>query len=412
MAGKNIMQRMIEVKKHIPWYFIGALALTAFGYILIHDLYGGTLFSHSSHDSYTLQAMAWLDGKVFLPDGQNYTWLELAIYHGRYYVSFPPIPTLPMIPLVLIFGPETPNNIVVIMYSLAALVGAYMACRAMKLSDKNSVFWSVFVVFASNMLQISTNGGVWLQAQTLNMALLLWGINFALRDRRVACAAFLALAVGCRPFSIVYIPAVLLYFYWKDRKTAPAERPLKQIAGLWRCAAVAVVIGGAYAWYNWMRFGDPLEFGHNYLPEFTSAEYGQFSLRYLKNNLYNIFLRPIKPLPNGGLDFPLFDGFMFYVVNPFFIAWVVRVVKDIRSRSVSLPMVALCAGLIVNLLLLCMHKTFGGWQWGARYTIDLIPYAFMYLLLSGKNEPSPLDRFLCGFGLLFNSYGAIKMNLL
>lgn len=397
----------------IPWYLIGTLALAMFGYILIHDLNGGTLFLHSPHDSYTLQAMTWLDGKVFLPDGQSYTWLELAIYHDRYYVSFPPLPTLPMIPLALIFGQDTPNNMVMILYALAAIVGAYMACRAMNMPDKAATFWAVFAVLGCNMMEISTWGGVWLQAQALNMALLLWGVNFALRDRRVACIAFLALAVGCRPFSIVYIPCVLLYFYWKDRQTAPECRPIKQALGLWRCVAVAVVIGAAYAGYNWVRFGSILEFGHKYLPEFTAAAYGQFSLRYMPANLHNIFLRwPFKLLPSGGLDMPIFDGFMFYVANPLFIAWGIQVMKDMRHRAVSLPMAALCAGLIINLLLLCAHKTFGGWQFGARYTLDLIPYAFMYLLLSGKNIPSALDKFLCGFGLLFNGYGTIKMRLL
>ena len=33
------------------------LGLMAFGYLLLHDLFGGTLFSHSAWDSYTLQAM-------------------------------------------------------------------------------------------------------------------------------------------------------------------------------------------------------------------------------------------------------------------------------------------------------------------------------------------------------------------
>ena len=32
--------------------------------------------------------------------------------------------------------------------------------------------------------------------------------------------------------------------------------------------------------YNLARFGNPLEFGHNYLPEFTRAADGQFSFAY------------------------------------------------------------------------------------------------------------------------------------
>jgi hypothetical protein len=389
------------MKRHIPWYLFGALALAIFGYVLIHDLAGGSLFSHSVYDSYSLQAGAWLDGRDYLIDGQNYTWLELAVYHGRYYVSFPPLPTLPMVPMVLIFGQDTPSNMVVVVYALAALVGAYMACRAMRLSDRAAAIWAVFAVLASNMLQISTNGGVWLQAQTLNMALLMWGAYFTIKQKRTASIVMFALAVGCRPFSICYLPVALIYFLWTDKDL----RVKNYIAPV----LSALLIGVAYGWYNYIRFGNPIEFGHNYLPEFTRAEYGQFNLRYLSANLRNIFLRPIKLLPSGGLDLPMFDGFMFYVANPFFIALIVRIIKDIRSRVMPLPAAALCVGLIINLLLLCTHKTFGGWQFGARYTIDLIPYAFIYILISGRTKLSRLDEFLCGFGLLFNSYGAMKM---
>ena len=40
------------------------LGFMAFGYLLLHDLFGGTLLSHSAWDSYTLQAMAWRRGSL------------------------------------------------------------------------------------------------------------------------------------------------------------------------------------------------------------------------------------------------------------------------------------------------------------------------------------------------------------
>ena len=39
------------------------------------------------YKSYSLQAMAWLNGRLDL--GQDYPWLELAVFQERYYVSFP-----------------------------------------------------------------------------------------------------------------------------------------------------------------------------------------------------------------------------------------------------------------------------------------------------------------------------------
>ena len=387
------------------------LLLIALGYLFVHDIAGGTLFAHDPYDSYTLQAMAWLRGEIFLADGQSYPWLELAVYQGAYYVSFPPVPTVLMLPMALLFGPHTPNNLMVGLYGMMAVIGAYRACRAVGIQTRYSCFWALFAVLACNMMEISTNGGVWLQAQTLNMALVMWGIDCALRRRRVTSMILLALAVGCRPFTIFLIPVTLYFFIWQDRQKAPDQRPVMLALRLWKCVVAAAVIGAVYMWYNWVRFDNPLEFGHNYLPEFVNAEYGQFHVRYLPTNLRNIFLRPVTVLPTGELSFPMFDGFMFYLVNPFFIVWFVRVFQDIRRKRMTGPLIALAIGLAVNLLCLCLHKTFAGWQFGARYTIDLIPYAFFYLLLSGKDKPMRWEQFLCAFGLMFNAYGTLTMRL-
>ena len=73
------------------------------------------LFVHSSYDSYTLQAMQWREGRIKLD--KDYPWLELAIYKGDYYVSFPPTPTVPMYFLTFIFGRLTPSNAVVMIYN-------------------------------------------------------------------------------------------------------------------------------------------------------------------------------------------------------------------------------------------------------------------------------------------------------
>lgn len=72
---------------------LALLAVLGLGYFLLSDLMGGTLFQHQEWDSYTLQAYNWLRGRTYIPDGERYTWLELAVCGGRYYVSFPPLPS-------------------------------------------------------------------------------------------------------------------------------------------------------------------------------------------------------------------------------------------------------------------------------------------------------------------------------
>jgi hypothetical protein len=380
------------------------------GYILIHDLLGGTLFAHSHWDSYTLQALAWLRGEIAL--GQNYTHLELAIYNNNWYVSFPPLPAVFMLPFALVFGEMTPNNLIIAAYSVISAVIAYKCMRERGVRDIYSAFWAVFVVCGCNLMWMSTNGGVWFQAQSLNMLLCLATVYFMLKNRRVPSYIMLALAVGCRPFSLVFFPVLFVYYFMNDKKVWPSEKSLRLMFGQFKCFVGPAVIGGAYMLYNYVRFSDPFEFGHNYLPEFVNSSNGQFDLSYLLPNLYNLFLRPITLGLDGGLNYPIFDGFMFYIANPIFIVLFICLLKDVLKKEMTAVKISICVAIVANIVLLCLHKTLGGWQFGARYTVDMIPMVFLYLLLSKKERPSSVEFVIGVFAVMLNIYGALAMNFL
>lgn len=78
--------------KRIDWMLICLMVIMIAGYILIHDLYknqsAGKLLDNHHWDSYTLQALSWREGRADL--GRNYSYLEIAEYQGKFYVSFPP----------------------------------------------------------------------------------------------------------------------------------------------------------------------------------------------------------------------------------------------------------------------------------------------------------------------------------
>lgn len=381
------------------------LLVMAFGYFLISDLMGGTLWIHQPQDSYTIQAMNWLEGRMYLENGEAYTWLELAIYDGRYYCSFPPLPSVVMLPLVLLFGYNTPNYFLVMLYGLGSAALAYRIMRRLGRGLAESVFWAVFLVWGSNMLWMTTDGGVWFQAQALNMLLCLAGILAALGQKRAFSLFFLALAVGCRPFSALYIPAFVLCFAWQDREQGGFFRALGR---LWKCCLPVLAVAAVLMWYNWARFDDPLEFGHNWLPEFTEAANGQFHGSYLWNNLKNIFFGPVK-LERGQLSFTVFNGFMFYVANPMFLVLFYYQLKSLWSRRSSFEGIALTAAMALELLCLCVHKTFGGWQFGARYTCDLLPFAFLYIGLKSPKKPGAAAVALGAAAVAFNLYGTMYM---
>ena len=399
------MKELLKKLRGIDTGMLCIPALMLLGYIFIHMLFGGTLLSYNCWDSYSLQAMSWLSGRLDM--GKNYEWLELAVYNGKYYLSFPPLPSVVMLPFVLLFGEKTPSNLVSALYGIFTAMIAYKILKKAGMKRGGAVFFAIAYVWGSNMLWLSTSGGVWFLAQGLNMLLLTACVYFAQQKMRVAAYAMAALAVGCRPFSVCMFLPLMAYFYMADKDRPMADRIRGQIRSLIIPAFIAV----CYMLYNYVRFDNVLEFGHNYLPEFTRSEKGQFSLSYILPNLYNLLLRPVTLRADLTLEYPLFDGFMFYIANPMFLIWFAAVVKDVRQKKLDAVRLCIVIAVLAELLLLCAHKTLGGWQFGARYTVDMLPMALMYLLLK-KDEPGGISAFIMAAGMMFNLYGALAMTML
>lgn len=399
------MKELLKKLRGIDTGMLCIPALMLLGYIFIHMLFGGTLLSYNCWDSYSLQAMSWLSGRLDM--GKNYEWLELAVYNGKYYLSFPPLPSVVMLPFVLLFGERTPSNLVSALYGIFTAMIAYKILKKAGMKRGGAVFFAIAYVWGSNMLWLSTSGGVWFLAQGLNMLLLTACVYFAQQKMRVAAYAMAALAVGCRPFSVCMFLPLMAYFYMADKDRPMADR----IRGQIRSLIIPAFIALCYMLYNYVRFGNVLEFGHNYLPEFTESEKGQFSLSYILPNLYNLLLRPVTLRADLTLEYPLFDGFMFYIANPMFLIWFAAVVKDVLQKKLDAVRLCIVIAILAELLLLCAHKTLGGWQFGARYTVDMLPMALMYLLLK-KDEPGGISAFIMAAGMMFNLYGALAMTML
>ncbi len=402
------MTTLYSAKKNIDWVLIGTLLLLFFGYLLFHDLFGGSLLSYNNYDAYTLQALAWRDGQTAL--SENYTWLELAVFNGNYYVSFPPVPSLVMLPLTFIFDADVPSNFVAMVYALLSVTFAYQCFRKIGVRELYAMFWALFFVMGSNMLWMSTEGGSWFLAQGLNLALCFGAIWSLQCKQKTLSLLLLALAVGCRPFSICLLIAVFFYICvceWRKKE----HRSLWTILSQFKYLILPLFIGLVYCLYNYIRFQNPFEFGHNYLPEFSGVENAQFGPQYFMTNTFNIFARPVTLDAELSLHFPQFDGFMFYIANPVFIPWFVMLIRDLVKKKMTAEKIIFSFALAVNLVLLLVHKTFGGWQFGARYTVDLLPYVLMYFLLHQKKSLHKWETFLGIFAIMFNLYGAFFMHM-
>jgi len=116
----------------------------------------------------------------------------------------------------------------------------------------------------------------------------------------------------------------------------------------------------------------------------------------------------LPQIQGGNLVWPLFNGTLFFLVNPVFVMLAVSLFKGLdRKRIIYL----LC--FLTQFVLLLTHKTMGGYQFGCRYLTDMIP--FMLFVFEGDRDfktYQPTKAAMLPFALLLlgaviNIYGAV-----
>lgn len=373
----NLLKRL---KKVDPAYVIVPLTVLVVMWV-IAAFTGQWPWNNNGYNSYTLQACSWLEGRLDL--GQDYPWLELAIYDGKYFVSFPPFPSYVMLPFAIIFGVNTPDHFIAMAVTVLGAIYAVKLYRAVAGTSKHLEFFVLFLYLASGLLFVSMNGYVWFIAQSMSFTFSLMALTYAVKGKGGLSLAFWACAVGCRPMIVVYFP-LIVYILWKKWKAEnPKGSVLQMIKEKWTWCIATGIIALSYMILNFVRFGNITEFGHNYLPEFTRTTTGQFNLCYLKENVKHLFRLPQMGEEGGGLSFYTSDGMAFWLITPLFISMLIAWIYGwMKKRKEYQPLLVLLPILVLlHVFIICCHKTLGGWHFGNRYLLDTLPYLFLGLLL-------------------------------
>ncbi len=372
-------------------------------FIFIDDAVGKSIIGNTSWNSYELQARAWLNGKTYLD--QNYSYLELAIFNGNYYVSFPPFPSVILLPFIILFPNNVPANFISFVVFVLEFVVIYKIIKRSKNIDLVAIILASAFTFGTNLVSLTIDSGVWFFAQLFNNLFCILAVDSFLKNRKTLVFLFLALAVGCRPFSAIFMVMFFIYYVITSKDKLWYKKILNNILPLIPAMIVAII----YMYYNYIRFGNIFEFGHNYLPEFLEAEYGQFSFHYLLPNLKQLFFNTIHIKNNLNLTFDM--PFCYIIANPPILMYLYRSIRNIiKNKKIDFLRLMIFISIILNILLICLHRTLGGWQFGARYTCDFLPFVFLGFLLLKDKSKIKLDRFeiVCIiFGIILNIFGAI-----
>ena len=313
--------------KMTAWGWIMALMLVLL-LLILHSVTGTPVFAPSAYNSYTLQALAWRRGLPYLQ--QDVPHLELAIKDGLYFVSFPPVPSVPLYLLSFIFGDKTPDGLLVKLYALIAYFAMYRAFKHKGRQDMYAALCSFLLCAASSMLPLLLSGAVWYQAQVMAFMFTALAVSGMLSGHYTTALLCYALSVGCRPFNVLY-GFLLLYIFLINMRSSGRTSLKSALKYILPGIILGLCVAGGYAWYNSIRFGSPFEFGHNYLPEFSFQGGKQFSLSHIQKNAGTFILGLPFEEGNDGLALRRF-GFSLFIANPALLLMIILFCADVLRR--------------------------------------------------------------------------------
>jgi len=388
--------------------------------------------SPQNHYDYTFRvAENFLRGSIGFAEKRP-SWLnEFVPFEGAWYSVFPLGAVLSMIPAAIlkVVGIVTDMPGAWIAAILAGVICFFLLKIAAKYDTTRSrqILLTMAVMFCTFMWTNLMFSAAWQLALGFAMVGELGAIYFTVYDRRPLIAGiFFALAFGNRTENLLTAP-VFIYLLTRDKSEPAAsaagiERTEKSRSGAGKSVAskppanaprsdmvkllaafcsVPFVLGVATLIYNYVRFHSFTDFGYARIPGVLQEpwyDHGIFSTYYLGRQAWEMLFK----MWNWRQTFPYLvpDGFSSSILfsSPFLL-----LIFRVGSRDGALKL-ACWFSVVILTFLLWIHGNSGGWQFGYRYAMILLPWIFVILLENGKKYVTPTEWVLCAISFIANIY--------
>jgi hypothetical protein len=370
----------------------------------------GILRETAGTNSYALLADAWLNGRL---DTQGACFDgDCAVFEGRTYVIFPPMPAVLISPFVAIFGSDFQ-----FFMPLSLLAFAAIGLMWWRIADQESAsadltrLITLTVLFATPLFFVMLRGDrIWFFAQ-------LWGFLFAsaslyfalVRKDPLLAGLCLGAAFLSRQMTILYAPLLYLLLLEKDARLFRIDLPaIKRVLTLAVFPTLAVAI---YHGYNYIRFGDLLDTGYGFIFTEPPTAAGAAAGAFLKLRLHDIGM--FAP------DYVLFNVVHMFLQGPHlefvgtYLTEMGSFDRNGASVLVTTPVLLLALlaprdrqfwlGIGTCAVILCwtlFYYSSGYSQFSAqRYTLDWLPILLLFYARALKPEFVPHAALLIGYSM-------------
>jgi len=377
----------VEVKK-----------LVIVSFFLIFIIYLIASPGNTPHDYFTRLSASFLQGKYWLEE--NPSWLSelIPISINKFYVVYPPMPAILLMPLVFLFGKSFPQQY------LAHFLGALLVVLTMRLSylikkDKQLALWSgALVGLGSIIFYLSSVGSVWYLGQITAAFFLMAALTESLDKKRLfVVSILLGAAYLSRPHTLLSLP---IYIYLLRRK-------LPNIKSYLKLATPFLIFFVFDSIYNFARFGVPWNNGYFLIPGTLGEPWfskGIVHPSYILEDLKVAFLIGPKILDHFPYLQPSWAGMAIWITTPAFIYALKAPFKEIVVKLSWLS-------ILLIFLVVGVHGGTGFAQFGYRFAVDFYPF-LIFLTIKGvsKTKLKPIHWILLFIGILVNLWGVLWIN--
>ncbi|MBE9508786.1 MAG: hypothetical protein IMY86_12145, partial [Chloroflexi bacterium] len=377
-------------------------------FLVIYGLTAGfSLSRHSLAPHFVYLAESFLHGHldlIHVPDPPY----DLTLFERRWYVSFPPLPALLMLPPVALRGlavSDVAFSVVMgalnvsLFYAVLARFGLWARARGARASraPTEGIWLCALLGLGTPLWYCAALGSVWYTAHVVAVTCLcLYALEALGRSRPILAGLWLGLGFLARAPVLLAFPFTLALGLQKARNYREGTRFLLLLA-----LGMAPALLGQAA-YNWARFGDPLEFGYRWMNSpgpllERQATWGQFSLHFLPENLYTLLIRPplvslaplrVEPDP-WGMGLLITCPALLLVLSP--VEGLALPILETRLRPEAQPEgffgknLVSCLGLWLSIALVqlpsLLYFNTGSYQFGYRFALDWLPLGILLVAL-------------------------------
>ena len=407
-------------------------------FALCFVVYGATsadrLLHPSADNHYVHLARAWLEDRLDVgrePPGTNdwacfdtvdrgpcppgrYSFSGVEAERYRWYVSFPPLPAVLLLPLVAIFGLATLDALYWTLFAALGPMCLFLALRFLRESGRSprsardDLLVTTLFAVGSVYYFVAVQGTVWFAAHVVATSFVCLYLLFGFGARRPFSAGLcLALAFLCRPATLLLAPFFLLQARGavNDREGRRSEPRLELIRSVSSFALPLALVIAAAMWHNAARFDDPFELGHRFLQVRWRSRietWGLFSTHYLPRNLTVFFLSLPWLLDSSPFIRISRHGLALWFTSPFLL-W------GVWPKKLDATILSLWAAIVPTALCTLLYQNTGWVQFGYRFSLDYLPLLFVLLAVSGRRFG--LSFLACALlAIVINSFGAVTFD--